>query len=291
MTIRHLQIFREVALEGNFTRAAQKLYITQSAVSHALKELEQEAGTALFDRLAKSVRLTAAGERLLEEAIPVLSSCEELENKLGHLEEESVLRIVSCITIGGFWLPAILGRFQKAFPKTPVRVEVVSAASAMEILKQGKADIALIEGNVLPEIFLGKKFASYRMYPVAAPDYVKKPVLSLEELLEEKLLLREQGSAVRDTFESRVKLAGYPLEASWTSVNSQVLIEAAKQALGITILPEVLIKRELEEGSLKKVKVEGLELENDLTAVIHRDKYQSGSLLRFWNLLEESANS
>ena len=78
MTLRHLYIFKTVCETKNFTKAAQKLYITQSAVSHAIRELEEYAQTALFDRLSKRVQLTRSGELLLEEILTVLAACESL---------------------------------------------------------------------------------------------------------------------------------------------------------------------------------------------------------------------
>ena len=89
MTLRHFEILRAVAETGNFTRAAERLYITQSAVSHAIRELEEKAGTALFDRLSKSVQLTKSGRLLLEEITPILSSCEALDERIRCLEQQA----------------------------------------------------------------------------------------------------------------------------------------------------------------------------------------------------------
>lgn len=85
MTLRHFEIFKTVAETGNFTKAAEKLYISQSGVSHAIHDLEQQAGTPLFIRLSKSVQLTEGGKLLLKEILPILSSCHALEAKIPRL--------------------------------------------------------------------------------------------------------------------------------------------------------------------------------------------------------------
>ncbi|GAA3413812.1 LysR family transcriptional regulator [Paenibacillus hodogayensis] len=279
MTLRHFEILRAVAETGNFTRAAERLYITQSAVSHAIRELEERAGTALFDRLSKSVQLTKSGRLLLEEILPILASCEALDARINFLEKRAPLHIVSSITIAAFWLPKILKAFQKDWPDIPINVDVVSAANAIEILRNGKADIALIEGAAPQGPFISIPFASYPLYIVCAPDYlITHRELTLQEFCTEKLLLREKGSAIRDTLDSVLYLAGHTAQPVWTSVNSLALIEAAKAGFGITILPDVLVGELLSQGKLISLSVQDLLLKNDLIAVHHRDKYLTAPL-------------
>lgn len=279
MTLRHFQIFRVVSETESFTKAAKRLYVTQSAVSHAIRELEEKTGTVLFDRLSKSVRLTKCGGILLQKALPVLSAYESLEAQMGCLEKEAPLHIVSSITIASFWLPGILKSFAKEYPDIPVEVNVVSAANALEVLLSGDADFALVEGGVPQGPFASVPFSSYRLNVVCAPEYsLKSRELTIEELCSEKLLLREKGSAARDTVDSALYLSGYTPRPVWTSVNSLALIEAAKAGLGITILPEVLVRDALLRGTLIPLTIKNLSLENELTVVRHRDKYLSAPL-------------
>lgn len=287
MTLRHFEILKAVAETRNFTRAAEKLYITQSAVSHAIRELEERVGTALFDRLSKSVQLTNSGRLLLDEILPILSSCEALDARINCLEKRAPLQIVSSITIAAFWLPKILQTFHKDWPDIPIKVDVVSAANAVEILRDGKADIALIEGASPQGPFICTPFASYPLYIVCAPDYpLKKRELTLQEFCSEKLLLREKGSAIRDTLDSVLYLRGVTAQPEWTSVNSLALIEAAKAGLGITILPDVLVREPLTQGKLISLSVQDLLLKNELIAVYHRDKYLTDPLKSFLMLLQ-----
>lgn len=274
MSLRHFEIFRAVAETGNFTRAAERLYITQSAVSHTIRELEEKAGTALFDRLSKSVQLTKSGSLLLEEIMPILASCEALDARFHDLERRAPLHLVSSITIAAFWLPTILNAFQEDWPDNPVHVDVVSAANAMDLLRQGQADLALIEGTPPQGPFTSSMFASYPMIVVCAPDYLlAHRELTIQQFCMERLLLREKGSAIRDTLDSALYLSGYTAQPAWTSVNSQALIEAAKAGLGIAILPDVLVREPLAQGTLHALAVQDLTLHNEMYAVHHRDKY------------------
>lgn len=279
MILRHIQILRAVARTGSFTKAAEQLYLTQSAVSHAVREMEARAGTALFDRLPKGVRLTPCGRRLLEEAAPILAAWETLDTRMDSLEADTPLHLVSSITIASFWLPRLLRRFSMACPQTPVEVEVVSAGEAVEILREGGADLALVEGVVPQGPFHSIAFASYRLVVVCAPGYrPSHDELTLRELCGERLLLRQKGSAIRDTFDSAVLLSGFTPRPVWTSINSTALIEAAKAGLGITILPDLLVKSALEDGTLAELTVKDLSLYNDLNAVRRRDRYETAPL-------------
>lgn len=271
--LRHFMIFKAVSEVGNFTKAAHKLYITQSAVSHTIRELEEYTGTILFDRLSKQVQLTASGKRLLEEVLPVLAAYESLEKRIGQLEMEAPIHIVSSITIAAFWLPHILQKFEKQMPNIPVYVKVVSAADAITTLQSGNADIAFIEGIQPQGPFFCTQFAQYNLKIVCSPSYpVLNQKMNISEFCSEKLLLREPGSAIRDTLNSKLFLLGYTVYPRWVSVNSMALIEAAKAGLGITVLPEVLVKEELAKNTLISLSVEGLLLKNNLITVWHKEK-------------------
>ena len=110
MNVRHLEILEAIAQTGTFTGAAQKLYLTQSAVSHAMAELEQQTGTLLFERLPRGVRLTQCGLLLLEEAERMLAAFRNLEQRMSSLEDYASIRIASSITIASFHLPKVLKR-------------------------------------------------------------------------------------------------------------------------------------------------------------------------------------
>jgi len=135
MVLRHLEILEAIAETGTFTSAAKKLYITQSAVSHAVAELEKQAGTALFERFPKGVILTPCGVSLLEESSNILTACRNLDRRINHLEENTPVNIVSIITIASFLLPEILSELKASFPQVQLSVRVASANAAIDMLQ------------------------------------------------------------------------------------------------------------------------------------------------------------
>lgn len=274
MIIRHLEILEAIAETGTFTGAARKLYITQSAVSHAVAELEKQAGTALFERLPKGVALTPCGRSLLEESRGILTACRNLDRRMTHLEENTPVNIVSSITIASFVLPGILSKIKAAFPELRVSVRVESALHALDILQRGNADIAFWEGAAPRGDFRTVLLGTYKLCAACSQDYpLAEEVMTPRQLCQHPLLLREQGSAIRDTLDHVLAVANLKAEPVWESVNSLALVKAAEAGLGITVLPEELLADSFLLKKLRPVQVKGLKMENQMLALFHKDRY------------------
>ena len=286
MNYKQCVIFREIAKTNNFTKAATNLFLTQSAVSHAIKDLEEEAGTQLFERLHRSVKLTPAGELLLREIQPIIEEFESVEARLSDLEKQPPLKIASCITYAQTELPQLLRRFSVNHPEAHFNVQVFPASESIARLETGEVDLAFIEGKVQQASFQAKKIADYRLCVVAAPDFAEEQ-LSLPELLQRPLLLRERGSAVREAFESFVVLQGFKPFPIWESVDSQALVSAVKAGFGLSVLPYRLVKEEILLGKLTEVKITDWQLTNDITALVRKSRYQSRILAEFWKMLHQ----
>lgn len=274
MNIRHLQIFKIVCEEMSFTRAADKLYMTQPAVSHVIADLESETGHILFERIARKIYITEAGKILLEKAVRILELYEELEKNFYMSDEDIPIHIGSSITIGNFWLSDILKKFQEKFPKTSVKVTIDSTVNIEEKLNRNEIDIAFLEGIIQNSKLEKKPFSSYNIGAYCSPEFFQKSKkeITLEELIKYPLLLRERGSAIRDCFDSSLRLKGLSADPTWTSVNSQALIQGAKNKMGIAILPKNIISYELKSGELIELKIKNILLQNWNYVVYHRDK-------------------
>ncbi len=274
MNLRQLEVFRAVCEQGGFTRAAQSLYMTQPAVSHVIAELEKEAGCPLFDRISRRIYLTEAGRIFLEKARQILELHEELSAGFPALTGQAPLRIGSGITIANFHLPTILRRCRRLDGFPSVRVTVDQADRIEEALLNSELDVALIEGVVRHPHLIRQPFSSYDMAAFCAPSHplATRSPLSLDDLLTAELLLREPGSAIRDAFDSALLLRDRCAEPAWTSVNSPALAAAAREGLGVAVLPACLTEADVAAGRLVRLEVEGLTLRNQNQLVVHRDK-------------------
>ena len=292
MGIRHLKIFKTVCEEGSVTKAAQKLFMTQPAVSHAIKELETEKGFPLFDRISGRLYLTDVGAVLLQKAVAVLELFEEVEQMDAASPGAGTIRIGSCITVAGYWLPQIMKDFS-ALPNhhsIGMTVQVAAAEGVIEMLKANKIDIALLEGPYLLEHHAIIPFSSYRVIAVCSPihPFAGGGSISIAELLAEPLLLREKGSAIRDPFDSWLLLQGKTVPPAVTSVNSQVLLQMAKENLGIAILADKVVQHEIEAGNLRRVNILEMNITNDISIAYHKNKYISDPLKGLIDFIQAS---
>ena len=124
VNIRQLQVFKTLCDELNFTKTAEKLNMTQPAVSHVIGSLEEEFGVRLVDRLNRRIYLTTAGKLFLAKAIRLLDLYDDLRLNFWAEKEQQPLRVGSCLTIANFWLPGIIKEFNETCPQTPLQVVV-----------------------------------------------------------------------------------------------------------------------------------------------------------------------
>ncbi|MCR1950304.1 LysR substrate-binding domain-containing protein [Clostridium sp. DSM 100503] len=194
----------------------------------------------------------------------------------------------SCMTIANFILPTIIEKFQGVCKSTPTKIIVDNARSIENMLCKNEIDLGLIEGVVYNEELERIPFSSYELVVVCSNKhkFVKENSIMLNELVKEKLLLREKGSSIRDIFDSALLLHDIRVNPSWTSVNSQVLIEAAKKNLGITVLPKVLVENEIDLGNLIEVNVNELNLSNVNNIVFYKGKVQTNSFKELVNIIK-----
>lgn len=282
MNFRLLKIFATVCASRGVTDAARALRMTQPGVTHAVKELEKECGLVLFDRLSRRLRLTEAGKLYLEKAQNLLEMCEELENFAPGLERQAPLRIGCCITIACFWLPGIVKRFERG-GGWKAEIRVASASAVMDMLAANEIDLALYEGPDPHDPYLSIPFSSYSLTPVCPPghSFAGRRNVGLDELLRERLLLREPGSAIRDVFDSFLRLRQLTARPMMTSVNSQALLRAVTGGMGVSILADVMARIYVRRGVVASFAVKEMRLKNENRLVFHADKHRTEAMRRF----------
>lgn len=273
MNIRQLYIFQTVCKHLSFTKAAKELYMSQPAISHTINDLEKELHVPLLDRIGHKIYVNATGQQFLQKASQILELYNDLENHFATTQL-SLLRVGSSITLATFLLPKMIQQFSLLYPHIHIEIEVDSARNIEQRLIDNKVDIAFIEGVPKHPHLIKTPISSFSIIAIAHPKHplASRNSIPLSTLLETPLLLREKGSAIRDLLDSTLLIQDMQVTPSWTSVNSQVLIEAVKQNLGITFLPELLVEKELKAATLKKIEIENLSLKNTNHLVYHKDK-------------------
>ncbi|WP_454053320.1 LysR family transcriptional regulator [Clostridium sp. Marseille-Q7071] len=279
MKIRHLRIFKAVCEERSITKASEKLFMTQPAVSHAISELEEYLGIYLFDRISRKLYLNETGKLFLEKAIKLLDLYDDLEQNARELEDNATIKIGSSITIANFILPQAIKKFETICKNTPTKVIIDNARNVENMLLNNEIDLGLIEGVIYNEELIKIPFSAYPLAVICSSKhkFALEESIDFNTLIRERLLLREEGSAIRDVFDSALLLHNIRVNPEWTSVNSQALIYAVKQGLGISVLPKILVEKEISNRELFEVKVNNFELISVNHIVFHKDKIQTKS--------------
>lgn len=277
MTLRHLKVFVAVCELNSITKAAQKLYITQPAVSCAIKELEDFYGVKLFDRISKKLYLTEAGKSLLGYARHIVSLFEEMESNVRDLDKLVKLHIGASITIGTHFMPVYVKNFETLHPQAEVNVTISSSELIENKILQNELDFALIEGIVHEKSIICETYTSLDDELVLICNlnhpFCKEKVVTIEKLLSESFLLREKGSGTRELFDNVLASQGYSVIPTWESTSTIALINAVINGLGISVLPYMLVKDSLSDGAIASVHIDGLKFSRKFNIIYHKNKF------------------
>lgn len=271
MTIRHLKTFCAVCEEGGITRAAEKLCVAQPSVSQTIGELERYYGVSLFDRVGRRLVLTPEGERLRVKAQEAIASFSEFEEAARDTKARHIIRIGSSVTAGQMVLPRLIAAIETTLDCAECRAIADSAAAVEQLVEEGSLDFALVEGSVSRALAAEAVFSD-RLLAVCSAGMKIKNTLSPSELVSLPLLLRRRGSASRDLLDERLSALGLKAQPKLSSSSNSVLLAAAREGLGVAVLPEALVAAELAAGRLKEVRIQGPELSRRWFAVRRQDK-------------------
>lgn len=279
MTLRHLRVFLAVYQTQNVTRAAERLHMTQPTVTRAVQELERYYGVRLFERINRRLYITQSGRQLYARAVHIVGSFDRMEKELKNWDEFGLLRIGATPTLASVLLPKTLMTFEKKHPKLHVRCSVENGTHLQEALADDRLDFALIEGEVAAEHLHAEPFSEDRLILLLPPDDPRRnaPALTLRELAESPLLLREKGSMGRSFLDRVFAAHDLPLEPLMESISTHAIIQAVHAGLGISFLPQRLIRHSVESGFVATRAVDDEPFVRRNFAAWHEDKFLTRS--------------
>ncbi|MBE6989222.1 MAG: LysR family transcriptional regulator [Ruminococcaceae bacterium] len=252
------KVFKEVAEAGNITAAAQSLYISQSAVSQSVKQLENELQTRLFSRNSRGVSLTGEGRMLYEYVRSAMGLLETGEAKLSQTRELQMgqLTIGASDTVTSQFLLPYLDRFHRRYPA--IHIQIISGRShkVLGLLQSGKVDVAFAstpaESNSLRTY---PCFSTHAIF-VAGAEYPCDfdHVYSLEEIARFPLILLERKASSRLYLEKYFLQNGLHLDPEIELGARSLLVDLASIGFGVAGVTEEFVTRELADGRLRKLK-------------------------------------
>lgn len=243
MTLAKYQALLSVVEQGSFTRAAEELECTQSAVSHSIDSLERELGFALVRRSRAGVRLTGEGERLMPAVRNLLNSAEQLKQTVSDIRglNEGTVRIGAFTSVAVHWLPGVLKAFQTDFPRVEFMLKNGDYYDVEQWLLDGSIDVGfvnvpcalncecipLMEDRLLAVLPLGSRFESYPRFPLTECE--NEPFISLLE------------SSDQDSRRA-LEAAGVKPNVRFYTKDDYAIIAMVENGLGMSIMPELLLK-------------------------------------------------
>ncbi|MBV9672110.1 MAG: LysR family transcriptional regulator [Verrucomicrobia bacterium] len=295
MNLNHLFLFRAVAEAGGFSRAAERVHVSQPAISMQVGELEAQLGLTLFHRLGRGVKLTGAGKLLLGYAQRLGALGAEAEQAIAELKglRRGHLAIGASTTIGVYLLPNLLGEYRRRYPDIDLQFDIANTDDIERRLVDGTLGAGLTEG-LPPDCHELETLVFLRdeLVPIAGPDHPRiktdRKALTIRQLCAEPMIVRETGSGTREVIDRALAKRGQKLQRPSLVLGSTEAIKRAVAAgLGVAIVSHLTIQTELAAGQLAILPVHGFRLNRPLHRLCWRNRARDPATLAFLALLDQ----
>jgi len=284
VTLRQMEIFLEVAHTGHLTKVAEKMGLSQSAVSMSIKELENIIGYKLFDRINKKLALNEKGRAFAEAIAPLVSKLNDIEEEFKNDENNGELLIGVSTTIADYLIPPIICDYMKSYPQVKVNLKIGNTKEIVDLIESGSVDLGFVEGNVDSTSIKQEIVGPDELIVVTGDRELaeKQESFYIDKLLDKRWILREEGSGTREVFLTHLgDLAAQInlfLELRHPESIKNMLIQSKKC---LTCLPRISVMKELERGDLYQLKIKKLKFERQFLLIYHKDKYKTSLLSKF----------
>jgi len=281
-----LKVFHTAATRLSFTKAAEELHISQPAVTKHIKEIENQLNTKLFDRKGTSIQLTQSGKTLYGYAEKIRNLYRDMEFEIGQINQQHKGKLIigASTTIAQYILPEILAKFNTYYKDIKIELLTHNTEDISELLKQGKIDLGIIEGESQSSYFDYKTFKPDEIVLVAKADHpLAHKNLVLKDLYNLNLIFREQGSGTLEFIQNRLKEKGIHIDdlntvmhlGSSESIKNYLLHSDCMAFLSIST-----VLNELKYNSLTIIDIKNFSIERNFHFIL--PKGEQSELIRFF---------
>jgi DNA-binding transcriptional LysR family regulator len=292
MNLYHLRVFLTVAEHEHITHASEELILSQPAVTKIIQHLEQETGLELIERHGRRIVLTQAGRVLHGYARRLFALEREMEEALAVMQDVEMgeITLAANTTTGVYFLPPVVAQFRELYPQVILRITILNSHEIIEQTMNWILDFGLVEGDpaTLPPGIETQAFARDELVLIVAPahHWSGLSVLKPGALQDKELLLREQGSGIREVIEHALLQQNVRITPLLTLPDNEVIKQMAMSGVGAAILSAFAVRRELASNELVRIPIEGIDLRPQLTLVKRTDKHLSRAAQAFCALLQ-----
>ena len=286
-TLDQLKILHAISNEGSFKKAAEKLYISQPAVSLQIQNLERQLNTPLFYRDKRKARLTETGQLLIRYCYRILSLCEETCRALDELQtlQSGGLIIGASQTTGTYLMPRLIGIFRHKYPQISIELQVHSTRKLSWGVANGNIDLAVVGGEVPQKLKKNLEIISYAEDELAlilplSHNFSSREFIQKEDLYHLKFIALNTHSTIRNVIENT--LIQHGIDSNYFKIEMELnSIEAIKNAvnsgLGAAFVSVSAIRKELELGMFHWAKIDGITIKRTLYLLLNPKRYHSNA--------------
>jgi DNA-binding transcriptional LysR family regulator len=286
ITFRQLEIFVAVAETKQVTKASEKLHLTQSAVSMALNELQNQLGGPLFERRGRSLLINDRGRYLLPRCKDILCQVDNIESLMAENSEivAGTLQLVASSTIGNYVLPYLIGVFKKLHPAVTLNMLVCNPRQSEGLIVDGKADLGFVEGEVVHEQVQMLPWLEDELVVIANPaqEVARNERFRVPQDLEScQWIMREKGSGTAQIFKKKLGRHAAGLRVAMELGHTEAIKKAVESGAGVACLSNLTVCREVEKGWLVRMSVDGIDMQRTLHIIHYKNKAITGLMREF----------
>lgn len=277
MDLKKLETFIQVAEQGSFTKAAEKLGYTQSAVSFQIKQLEEALKTVLFERINHSIKLTPKGREILNLAHQMIALSADIEKAANDTNEISgTVRIAMADSLCHFIFWDHFSEFHRLYPNIKLKVISTSTEEMFRLAKQNDIDLVFTLDKHLYDtnyIIVKEHEINTSLITSAENELALKEELSLDDISSEPLILTEKGMSYRQTFEEYAAKKSIELKPILETGDTELICHLVEQGAGISFLPDFVTEKYVKNGKIKQVRLSDFSAGIWIQILHHRDKW------------------
>ena len=260
MNLHHLGIFKAVAEAASISVAAERLMISQPAVSKQLTEFERNLGILLFDRLPRGVRMTEAGRVLHGYASRLFSLADEAQIAVDAVRgvERGRLRIGATTTLGVYLLPDLLVQFRRKHPGVTISLEIAHTPTLSTWLQDGVIDLAFAESEATGDRLRSKIILQDELVAIGSSNHplTRKRKVTTEQLCREPFVVRETSSHTQSMVERALSALGLTVKPTMSLGSTEAIKHAVAAGVGVAIVSKLAVSLELAAGKLKLIRAD-----------------------------------
>ncbi|SFF04483.1 LysR family transcriptional regulator [Alteribacillus iranensis] len=291
LDIQQLKTFQAAAKHENYSAAAEELSLSQPAVSRQIDRLEQYLQVNLFYKVGRQMKLTAIGKEVkakTDQILALVNSTTSLVQSINELETGS-LRLGASTTIGNYSMAPMIMKFMEKYPHVDIKLDIKSTAEMKKSLRQEMLDIAVIPETPESNEFEAELFVEDEIVFVASPHHpiVKKEKITIEDLAQERWILRDPNSNTRKTMQHHLLSHGFVLPEGVELGSTEAVKQAVITGGGIAFLSKMTFETERQLGVLQALNVENIACKRHFYVVHHRHYYPTPAVDAFISFLTD----